>query len=172
MKKNILSIIKTSACLCMFALSIVFHSCNNYLDIDEFIYDRTTIDSVFISRIKLMEYVNGIVAYLPDDQNLHRVSSTPAGEASDEWFASWEDGAQKGMYLLLDDVTPEHWAYAGLWSQMYTGIRKTNIVISRINECKELSDMERRDFSGRGLFPACLFLLHTVKALRANTHST
>lgn len=157
MKKNRLSIISASFLLGMLALSMSFHSCQDYLDIDEYIYDRTTIDSVFNSRIKLMEYVNGIVSCLPADGSPHRSSSTPAGQASDEWFASWEDGAQAGMYLLLDNVNPEHWAFGDLWSNMYKGIRKANIVLSRINECKELSDMERRDYTGRAYFLRAYF---------------
>lgn len=157
MKRNRLSIISTGLLLIMFVLSMTFHSCQGYLDIDEYIYDRTTIDSVFSSRIKLMEYVNGILPFLPTEESPHRSASTPAGQAADEWFASWEDGGQTGMYLLLDDVTPEHWAFGDLWSKMYKGIRKTNIVIERINECKELSDMERRDYAGRVYFLRAYF---------------
>lgn len=157
MKKNKLSIISTSFFLSIFVLSMTFHSCQGYLDIDEYIYDRTTIDSVFDSRIKLMEYVNGILPFLPAEGSPHRGASTPAGQASDEWFASWEDGAQAGMYLLLDNITPEHWAFDGLWGDMYKGIRKSNIVLSRINECTELSDMERRDYTGRAHFLRAYF---------------
>lgn len=158
MKKKIISFLTTGVFIGVFFMSITFHSCEDYLDIDEYIYDRTTIDSVFTSRIKLMEYINGIVAYLPNDGSPHRGSTTPAGQASDEWFASWyPDGAQAGMTLLMNDVTPESWEFAGLWGDMYKGIRKCNIVLSRIGEVADLTDMERRDYTGRTHFLRAYF---------------
>lgn len=151
MKKNFFKTISMSMVLSMFALPIIFSSCENYLDIDEYIYDRTTIDSVFASKIKLFEYINGIVAFLPNDGSpLRGGSSVPAGQADDDWFASrTDDGWNTGMWLLLDNATSETWPYGGHWGNMYKGIRKCNIALARIGECPDLTDMERLDYMGR-----------------------
>lgn len=135
----------------------MFVSCERYLDIDEYIYDRTTIDSVFLSKVKLLEYINGAVACMPNEGNIYRYSHSPGGQAADEFFASWKDGSQAGMYLLLDDVTPESWMFADLWANMYKGIRKANIILERIHECEDLTDLERRDYMGRAYFLRAYF---------------
>lgn len=55
------------------------------------------------------------------------------------------------MALLLGDETPQSANYNN-WGSFYKGIRKANIVLTRISECKDLSDMERRDYTGRTYF--------------------
>lgn len=132
--------------------SSLFTSCESYLDIDEYIYDRTTIDSVFTSKLKLIEYMNGAVNFLPNEGAIYRDSPTPGGQAADEFFSQLEYNGMDGMLLLIDDITPESGAYAGLWSNMYKGIRKANIIIARMPECKDLTDLERRDYMGRAYF--------------------
>lgn len=132
------------------SLSSTFFSCESFLDIDEYIYDRTTIDSVFVSKLKLMEYMNGTTNLLPNEGQLYRDESDyPGASASDEFIYSWKSAS---MRLLLDEITPESWEYSDLWPKMYKGIRKANIIIARINECKDLTDFERRDYMGRVYF--------------------
>ena len=138
MKKNILSILGIGITVFMFVSSIVFSSCEDYLDIDEYIYDRTTIDSVFISKLKLFEYVNGIVLSLPYEGTPHQVyPETPAGGADDDWFSSLPDNLWLGpsTVLLLDQATPDNHMFQEFWGKMYKGIRKANIAIARIGEC-------------------------------------
>ncbi len=137
------------------SISSLFTSCESYLDIDEYIYDRTTIDSIFVSKLKLMEYMNGTTAFLPNEGRLYRdETDSPGAAASDEFIYSWKNAS---MALLLDEITPESWEYAGTWSKMYKGIRKANIILARINECKDLTDFERRDYTGRAHFLRAYF---------------
>ena len=136
----------------LLGISSLLVSCEDYLDIDEYIYDRTTVDSVFVSKVKLLEYINGTVALMPNEGNIYRNSHSPGGQAADEFFASWKDWAQAGMYLLVDDVTPESAMFADLWPNMYKGIRKANIILARLHECEELTDLERRDYTGLAHF--------------------
>ena len=42
-------------------------SCESFLDIDKYIYDQVTIDSVFISKDRLTQYINGSSSFLPDE---------------------------------------------------------------------------------------------------------
>ncbi len=146
---------------CMIGFGTIFSSCENFLDIDEYIYDRTTIDSVFVSKLKLMEYMNGTAAFLPNEGLLYRdESTTPGASASDEFIYSWKNAT---MLFLLDEITPESWEYSGTWSNMYKGIRKANIILARMNECKDLTDFERRDYMGRAYFLRAYFYYTLVR---------
>ena len=138
-------------------VSLGLSSCESYLDVDSYFYDQTNIDSIFQSKVRVNEYINGIATKLPNESKLFTESSFPFGMASDECFASWpEDYGDSGnrhsaMALLLGNETPQS-AHYNNWVTFYQGIRKANIVLTRINECKELSDMERRDYTGRAYF--------------------
>lgn len=133
-------------------------SCESYLDVDEYIYDKTTLDSVFVRKEKLVEYINGAAALLPAEDQLFTNSPFPFALGSDECFASWQDSRHAAMYFLLDDITPQtsNTTFDN-WPQYYRGIRKANIILQRIGECKELSDMERRDYIGRAHFLRAYF---------------
>lgn len=136
-------------------ISTIFTSCESYLDIDEYIYDRTTIDSVFVSKLKLIEYMNGTTAFLPAEGMLYRdETDSPGAAASDEFIFSWKSST---MRFLLNEITPESYEFSGTWSKMYKGIRKANIILERINECKDLTDFERRDYMGRAYFLRAYF---------------
>lgn len=144
--KNILSAVTIGACV-----AANMTSCESYLDVDSYFYDQNTIDSVFQSKVLVNEYINGIATYLPDESRLFTESPFPFGLASDECFASWQDGRHAGMYFMLGNETAQS-EHFNNWAHYYKGIRKANILLSRIGECKDLSDMERRDYTGRGHF--------------------
>lgn len=141
-------------------MSLGLTSCESYLDVDSYFYDQTNIDSIFQSKVRVNEYINGIATILPDESKLFTSSYFPFGMGSDECFASWADDYGKNekdpyrhaaMALLLGDETPQSANYNN-WGSFYKGIRKANIVLTRISECKDLSDMERRDYTGRTYF--------------------
>ena len=66
--------------------SIMFGSCEKYLDIDQYVYDQTTLDSIFLSRSRTEEYINGAAALLPDESILMNgwgaASTLPSGLGS------------------------------------------------------------------------------------------
>lgn len=126
-------------------------SCESYLDVDSYFYDQTNIDSVFQSKVRVDEYINGIALYLPNESRLFTESPFPFGLASDECFASWNDSRHAAMNFLIGNETAQTGNYNN-WGNYYKAIRKANIVLSRINECKDMTDMERRDYTGRAYF--------------------
>jgi hypothetical protein len=128
-----------------------FSSCESYLDVDKYIYDKTTIDSVFLRKDKLVQYVYGTTVYLPQEDQLFTNSPFPFALGGDECFASWEDARHAAMYFLLDDETPLS-PHFNNWANFYKGIRKANIILQRIGECKDLNDIERRDYIGLAHF--------------------
>jgi len=121
-------------------MSLGLTSCESYLDVDSYFYDQTNIDSIFQSKVRVNEYINGIATILPNESKLFTSSYFPFGMGSDECFASWADDYGKNekdpyrhaaMALLLGNETPQSANYNN-WGSFYKGIRKANIVVTRI----------------------------------------
>ena len=130
------------------------NSCKkDYLNVDEYLYDMTNIDSVFVDQDKLLTYVNGIASYLPDEDKLWTNSWGPFQGSSDENFTSWNDSRHAGIKLLLGEITPytanTYFNNYGTW---YKGIRKANTVIARIDETRGLSVTGKRQYLGEMYF--------------------
>lgn len=132
------------------AFSSFFHSCN-YLNIDEYIYDKQTLDSVFYREDLMKQYLNSAATYLPDESKMYVNAWGPFAYSNDEAFASQELDIYGGMYLMLD-----HDSYFdnrfNNWTSWYKGIRKANIFLARNHECKNISDADRAEFTGRAYF--------------------
>jgi hypothetical protein len=130
------------------------HSCKkDYLNVDEYLYDMTNIDSVFVNQDKLLTYVNGIATYLPDEDKLWTSSWSPFQGSSDENFTSWDDDRHAGMKLLLGEITPYTAnTYFNNYTTWYKGIRKANTVIARIDETRGLSITAKRQYLGEMYF--------------------
>ena len=133
-------------------------SCESFLDIDSYINDQVTIDSVFTSKTRVLQYINGAASFLPDESKIFSVGSySPSGLAADEAIVPWADWNHRGSYLMVDEVTVNDVKGYDPWENYYKGIRKANILIKRIPECKELTDLERRDYMGRAYFLRAYF---------------
>ena len=148
MKNNLIS--KTCGFFCgLTALAGIatFSSCENFLDIDKYVYDQITIDSVFVSKERLLQYINGAAAYLPNESNLVTNNNTdgdkyvfsPSGLVTDDAFVPWVDWNHSAMYFMIDQVVPRDTHRFNPWENYYRGIRKTNILLARIPECQELT---------------------------------
>lgn len=134
-------------------LSFIGFSCNDYLDVDEYIDQMTSLDSVFTRGTYLVQYINGAAGYLPNEGNLWTSSPTPFQGASDENFTSWNDDRHAGIKFLLDEITPSS-GYFNNYPSYYQGIRMALTVLQRIHEVQDISDIDRRDYIGR-----CYFLV-------------
>ncbi|MGQ1948728.1 RagB/SusD family nutrient uptake outer membrane protein [Geofilum sp. OHC36d9] len=140
-------------------LSIGSHSCNDYLDVDKYVYDITVLDSVFVDEEKLLGYINGIANYLPDEDRLWTNSWSPYQGASDENFFSWNDGRHAAIKFLLDEITPATANYYyNNYATWYKGIRKANTVLARMDECEDLSVSTQRTYTGEMYFFRGYFL--------------
>ena len=51
-------------------VSLGLSSCESYLDVDSYFYDQTNIDSIFQSKVRVNEYINGIATKLPNESKL------------------------------------------------------------------------------------------------------
>jgi len=129
-------------------------SCTDYLNVDEYIDQMTSLDSVFSRGSLLEQYINGAAAYIPNEGNLWTESPTPFQGASDENFTSWNDDRHAAIKFLLDEITPSYTTRYNNYPGYYQGIRMALTVLQRINEVKDISDIDRRDYMGR-----CYFLI-------------
>ncbi len=135
-------------------IGVSLNSCkDDYLNVDEYIYDMTNLDSVFRDQERLLQYINGIATYLPNEDRLWTSAWAPFQGASDENFSSWNDDRHAAIKFLLGEITPYSAnTYYNNYSTWYQGIRKANIVITRIDECKDLSITTKREYLGEMYF--------------------
>lgn len=135
-----------------------------YLNVDEYIYDMTNLDSVFKDQDRLLRYINGIASYLPDEDKLWTNAWAPFQEASDENFTSWNDSRHAGIKLLLGEITPftanTYFNNYGTW---YKGIAKANTVIARIDETEGISTIDKREYLGEMYFLKGYFMYLLVQ---------
>ena len=134
--------------------AVAFSSCKkDYLNVEEYVYDQLNVDSVFKRADRVRQYVNGIAGYLPNEDRLWTESWSPFQLASDENFTSWNDDRHAGMKFLLNEITPfTANNYFNNWGTWYKGINKANTVIARIDECQELSLIQKREYLGEMYF--------------------
>ncbi len=146
---------------------IVFTSCEKYIDIDKYVYDKTTIDSIFVSKTKTFEYINGTAEYLKNESNFvgdwDNKAPFPSGMGSDEAIQPWVNSDHAGSCLVVDQVTAKDTKSANPWPDYYKGIRKANIILDRIDGNPELTESEMREYKGLGYFLRAYFYYSLVR---------
>lgn len=135
---------------CLGILGCSLTSCD-FLNVDRYIDDMTSLDSVFSRKILLDQYIKGAAAYLSDESRLYTTAPDPFQIASDENFVAWNDDRHAGTKYLRDEIN-EFTYYFAHWGEFYKGIRKANLVIKRIHECQDISEIDRRDYAGKAYF--------------------
>ena len=148
---------------------LAFTSCQKYLDINKYVYDKMTIDSVFATRTRIFQYVVGTAAYLPDESKYlsdwyaSAYTSSPSGGASDDGILPWADDNHAGSKMIVDAITPMGTAHINPWPDYYKGIRKANIILARIGGNKDLTDADRQDYTGMAYFLRGYFYFSLLK---------
>ncbi|KAA6302778.1 MAG: RagB/SusD family nutrient uptake outer membrane protein [Candidatus Ordinivivax streblomastigis] len=126
-------------------------ACTDFLSIDGYFMNMTQLDSVFQRKESVAQYIRGAASALPNEGNLWTSAPNPFQGASDENFTSWNDARHAGIRYLLDEVTPFTTDFNN-YPKYYEGIRKANIVLKRIGEVPDISDIDRRDYIGQCYF--------------------
>ena len=133
--------------LCVGGILLWANSCN-FLDMDPYFDDLRNLDSVFSQKSTLMKYVWGATEYLPAEGDIYgKGPGTPFGLCSDEVLVSRKDNNYPGTYYIVG----EHSAYIdrfNVWNKYYRGIRRANTVLTRLNECKDMTTLEKREVIG------------------------
>ncbi|MEA5130135.1 MAG: RagB/SusD family nutrient uptake outer membrane protein [Proteiniphilum sp.] len=151
MKKIRQNINRIMLLLGTFILCTMQFSCADFLDVDDYFRNTTQLDSIFQRKELVDQYIRGAASYLPNEGNLWTNAPNPFQGASDENFTSFNDGRHAAIKLLLDEITAFNNEFNN-YANYYTGIRKASIVLQRINEVQDISDLDRRDFMGRCYF--------------------
>ncbi len=151
----------------MLLSAITFNSCEDYIDIDEYVYDKATIDTIFMSKTRTLEYIIGTSALLKNESNFvgdwdYR-ADFPSGMGSDEAIQPWVNWDHAGSTLVVDQVTPRNTQNVNPWPDYYKGIRKANIILARVDGNPELSDAELRDYKGLAHFLRAYFYYSLVR---------
>lgn len=126
-------------------------SCN-YLDVDGYFDDTLKYDSVFVKRQYLEKYLWGAAGELPDESAIFGNDVMPGETATDEIFTLNDHGLFHGKAMTLGLVSPSDLRGMNSWPACYKAIRKANTILARINECQDLSAVQRSEIVGYAHF--------------------
>lgn len=147
--------------LIIIGLSFYFQSCD-FLDIDPYITDLFTIDTLFIKKEYTQKYLNNVYSYLVDNgTNIAWMNNAmPYSLISDEGVAGYDQSKTNHNYNAFCNnlMTPEKLYTIDKWDRLYEGIRKANTFIMRVNNCEEAGELKRSEWIGEATFiKACLY---------------
>lgn len=162
MIQKYISILKRSLISFIFSTLLIinggmFQACTHFLDIDPYITDLFTLDTVFTKRVYTERYLNNVYSYLVDNGSSlgNAVMTMPYSFISDEGSIAYKRGiteAHNHNFFSNNEMTPELLNNFNRWATFYEGIRRANTFILRVNECKEATEMERIEWLGEALF--------------------
>jgi hypothetical protein len=122
---------------------VVFSSCKDYLNIDNYFSDELKLDSIFTQKRYIEAYMWGAAAMFPDEGNFYFGNYTPGPIATDEAFCTYTNENFNGMAFVQGLITSENYNQINTWNNMYKIIRKCNTIISRIDEAKDFLSSEK-----------------------------
>ncbi|MDR3011050.1 MAG: RagB/SusD family nutrient uptake outer membrane protein [Sphingobacterium sp.] len=143
------------------------NSCN-YLDIDPYIHDQFTLDSVFTRKEYTQKYLSNIYTHLPDyaSSNYYTDHSMPYSIITDEATSTLDKGSAHNYNRFSNNLMTAEGlgGYSGQWNYLYQGIRKTNVFINNVDKCIEVSDYKRAEWKGEALFLKANFYFELMLA--------
>lgn len=131
----------------LFAFIALLSSCN-YLDVDEYFDDTLKFDSVFTQKRYFEAYLWGAAGQLPDESKIFGHEYAPGITAGDDIFTVMNPDIFRGLAFTLGRVTPDDLKGMNVWSDMYKVIRKANLMLSRMDECQDMTATDRRNYTG------------------------
>ncbi|MBO7608595.1 MAG: RagB/SusD family nutrient uptake outer membrane protein [Muribaculaceae bacterium] len=138
--------------LTLLAIVVIASSCEDFLDVDEYFDDTLKYDSVFVSRQNLERYLWGAAGQLPDESAIFGNDVLPGETATDEIFTLMTEDLFHGKCLTLNLVSSSNLRGMNAWDPCYRVIRKANTVLARINECKDITSLQRSELVGYAHF--------------------
>lgn len=151
MKNKIKNILITFVFLGLGAPTL-FQSCN-FLDIDPYITDLFTVDSVFQRKEYTQKYLNHLYSYLIDGgNNVEYEYTMPYNLITDEGCIGWKTNEYPYNYFLNNEMTPEKLGSFDRWNTFYRGIRKANNFIINVHQTKDITEQQRSEWIGEATF--------------------
>ncbi len=138
--------------------TMMFHSSCNFLDIDPYVTDLFTLDTVFAKQEYVQQYLNNVYSYLIDNGSYR--GNPEGGNLTMPWTLISDEcvsGYKRMNYHSYavwsnNELTPENFYSFDRWDTFYEGIRRANTFILRVNECQEVSPIRRQEWMGEALF--------------------
>lgn len=124
-------------------------SCD-YLNVDPYFNDMQNLDSVFARKSFIERYLWNAAAGIPEESAVWN-ASYPYNGGSDDAFFTYKRGTYYHNYFLANewDATT---SYFSNWASHYQGIRKANTILSRLDECKDATAIEKKNIMGMARF--------------------
>lgn len=138
----------------------MFHSCN-YLDIDQYITDMQSLDSVFQKKETTEKFLYNTYNYIASPGSNWSPSplASPWVSCSDEAFATLPEAHNDYANNIFNATRSEF----STWKHYYAGIRSASIFLMRVPECKELTSIQLREYTGEALFLKAYFYFELMK---------
>ncbi|MCD7900366.1 MAG: RagB/SusD family nutrient uptake outer membrane protein [Bacteroides sp.] len=136
----------------LFFVFIGLLSSCDFLSVDEYFDDTLKFDTVFTKKRYLESYLWGTAGQLPDESKIFGHEYAPGITAGDDIFTVMTSDIFKGMAFTLGQVTPDDLKGMDMWSSMYKIIRKVNLILARMDECEDMTTLDRRSFLGYAHF--------------------
>ena len=136
MKK--LSILLVSFCL-------LLTSCD-FLSVEDYFTDEMKMDSVFANKRNIEAYLWAIPNYMPDEGQIYQgTQDTPGPFATDEGFTMFSTGSNyNGLRLVLGEISASSmYGFSSAYAENYRVINKCNTLLSRVDEGRDLTAVER-----------------------------
>lgn len=154
LKKKIITFFATIALIG----SMMFQSSCKFLDIDPYVTDLFTLDTVFAKQEYVQEYLNNLYSYLADNSSFrgnpaNNNITMPWATISDECVAGYKRMNYHSYAIWSNnELTPENFYGFDRWDTFYEGIRRASTFIIRVNECQEVTPIRRQEWMGEALF--------------------
>lgn len=136
--------IKLIILIALFPLFGIFTSCN-FLSVDNYFDDQMKYDSIFANKRNLQRYMWGVAGEFSDEGKIFGGEEMPGITATDEVFTLMNDDLFRGKAFTLGKVNADNQENMGNWAKMYRIIRKANLILSRMNECKDLTTLDKQE---------------------------
>lgn len=142
-----------------------FYSCN-YLDVEKMFDDTMKYDSIFSRKEYLLRYMWNVASEFPNEAQIMDVPYTPGPLATDEAFAPFNVSVAgyAGMALVAGEIDEENITDSPIyqWNRMYKIIRKTNIILGRMNEVYDLTNLDKPDIWAYTYFMRAYAYYHLI----------
>lgn len=122
-------------------------SCD-YLSVDDYFDDQMKFDSIFVNKRNLERYMWGVAGDFPDEGRIFGNEVIPGITGTDEIFTLMKDDLFRGKAFTLGKVTADNLQGLGVWNPMYKIIRKANMILGRMDECQDLTTLDKREILG------------------------
>ena len=151
-------------------LSVFSISSCNYLDVDKWFDDTMKYDSIFSRKEYLERYMWNVASMFPDEGDFLNSPATAGPLATDEAFETFNAETYTGMAYVTGAINEENITNKDAkkkksiyqWDTMYKIIRKANIILSRMDEVTDMSNLEKPDIWAYTYFMRAYAYYHLI----------